>query len=323
VTAVPTALVPPAGARRAGTSLAEACARADRWPLPGRGRTARRFALLAGVARRDLVLARLVEAHADAVAISVELGYEGRENGQRWAVWAAGPPDSLTAHQVRGRWLLDGVKSWCSGASLVTHALVDAATADGQQLFAVALRASGIELQPPSWSAYGMQHADTRSVSFLQADAAPVGRPGEYLSRPGFWIGAIGVAACWHGGSRAVARPLYERARSAGGDPITRAPLGAVHTATCEYVAVLSPAAKQVDRHPSQDHSVLALTVRDTIERNATEILDHVGRALGPGPLALDADHARVVADLSVYIRQSHADFDRAEIGRRVSGISG
>jgi hypothetical protein len=65
---------------------------------------------------------------------------------------------------------------------------------------------------------------------------------------------------------------------------------------------------------------VLALTVRDTIERNATEIMDHVGRALGPAPLAHDARHARLVADLSVYIRQSHAEFDRAEIGRRLVG---
>jgi alkylation response protein AidB-like acyl-CoA dehydrogenase len=269
------------------------------------------------------VLARLVEAHADAVAISVELGHEGRENGQRWAVWAAGPPDSLTAHQVGGRWVLEGVKSWCSGASLVTHALVDAATADGQRLFAVAVRASAIQVQPPSWSGPGMQQADTRSVAFAQADAAPVGQPGEYLSRPGFWMGAIGVAACWHGGSRAVARPLYERARRAGGDPITMTHLGAVHTAMCEDVAVLGRAAKKVDRHPLQDHSVVALTVRDTIERNATAIMDHVGRALGPVPLAHDAGHARLVADLSVYVRPSHADFDRAEIGRRVSGTTG
>lgn len=312
-------LVPP-GAYRLGVRLAQACARADRWPLPGQGRTARRFALLAAIAGRDLVLARLVEAHADAIAIAVELGYRDREDGQRWAVWAAGPPGSVTAKQFEDRWVLEGVKSWCSGASLVTHALVDAAAPDGQRLFAVAVRAPGVVVQPPSWTGPGMQRADTRSVAFVQAVAAPVGRPGGYLSRPGFWAGAIGVAACWHGGSRAVARPLYLRAQKGEDDAITMAHLGAVHTAICEDAAVLQAAAEKLDRNPSRDHSVLALTVRDTIERNATAILDHVGRALGPAPLAHDADHARLVADHSVYIRQSHADFDRAEIGRRLLG---
>jgi hypothetical protein len=299
--------------------LAEACASADRWPLPGHGRTARRFTLLIGYARRDLVLGRLVEAHADAMAIAAKLGYRGREHGQRWGVWAAGPPNCVIATRIGSRWVLNGVKSWCSGASLVTHALVDATAPDGQRLFAVAVGAPGVRIQPVSWSGPGMERSDTRSVAFSRADADAVGKPGEYLSRPGFWVGAIGVAACWHGGSRTVARPLYTRAPSADGDLITMAHLGAVHTAISQDVAVLRAAAERVDRYPLRDHSVLALTVRDTVERNAVEVMDRVGRALGPAPLAQNWGHARTVADLSVYVRQSHADFDRAEIGRRVS----
>ncbi len=300
------------------TRLGCACANCERWPLPGRGRTARRFALLAAVAKRDLILGRLVEAHADAVAIAAELGYSGRGSGQRWGVWAAGPSDSVTASRSSDRWALDGVKSWCSGASMVTHALVDAEAPDGQRLFAVDVRAEGVRVEPSSWRGPGMYGSDTRPVAFERADADPVGRPGDYLSRPGFWIGAIGVAACWYGGSREVAQALYSSAHRRQGDPITMAHLGAVHTAISEDVAVLRSAAEKVDRRPWSDHSVLALTVRDTIERNATEIIDHVGRALGPGPLATDAFHSRTVADLSVYIRQSHAEHDRGEIGRRL-----
>lgn len=225
-----------------------------------------------------------------------------------------------TARHAGGRWVLEGIKSWCSGASLVTHALVDAAGPDGQQLFAVALGTPGIRTRPQSWVGPGMQRSDTRSVAFAEAGAEPVGEPGEYLSRPGFWAGAIGVAACWHGGSRSVARPLYVRAGRPDADLITLAHLGAVHTALTQGTALLRVAAANLDRYPSEDHSVLALAVRDTIERNATEIMDHVGRALGPTPLAHDARHARLVTDLSVYVRQCHADFDRAEIGRRLVG---
>src|SRR5262245_35156152 len=57
----------------ASPALADAfrreAASAAAWPRPGEGRTAERLDRLAGVAARDLSLARLVEAHADALAI--------------------------------------------------------------------------------------------------------------------------------------------------------------------------------------------------------------------------------------------------------------
>ena len=40
-----------------------------------------------------------------------------------------------------------------------------------------------------------------------------------------------------------------------------------------------------------------------------------MGRALGAGPLAHDAEHAQRVADLSVYVRQHHGERDLAGLG--------
>jgi hypothetical protein len=40
-----------------------------------------------------------------------------------------------------------------------------------------------------------------------------------------------------------------------------------------------------------------------------------VGRALGAGPLGHDQAHGRRVADLTVYLRQHHAERDLAELG--------
>ncbi|MDQ2757232.1 MAG: acyl-CoA dehydrogenase, partial [Actinomycetota bacterium] len=40
-----------------------------------------------------------------------------------------------------------------------------------------------------------------------------------------------------------------------------------------------------------------------------------VGRALGAAPLCLDAAHAQAVADVQVYVRQSHAERDLAALG--------
>ena len=41
--------------------------------------------------------------------------------------------------------------------------------------------------------------------------------------------------------------------------------------------------------------------------------------ALGPAPLALDPVHAARVADLTLYLRQHHAERDLAALGRLVT----
>ena len=38
-------------------------------------------------------------------------------------------------------------------------------------------------------------------------------------------------------------------------------------------------------------------------------------RALGPAPLCQDAQHAKRVADLTIYVRQSHAERDLERLG--------
>ncbi|GAB3599870.1 hypothetical protein GCM10027446_32270 [Angustibacter peucedani] len=65
--------------------------------------------------------------------------------------------------------------------------------------------------------------------------------------------------------------------------------------------------------------ALLANQVRSTVAATAEQVLQRVGHALGPAPLALDDVHARRVADLTVYLRQHHAERDVAAIGRAVA----
>lgn len=55
--------------------------------------------------------------------------------------------------------------------------------------------------------------------------------------------------------------------------------------------------------------------MRTSADRLCNRILDHVGRALGAGPLAHDADVAQRIADVTVYTRQCHAERDEAWLG--------
>ena len=295
-------------------------------PLPGGGDTAQRWRRLAELAKIDLVTARLAEAHADAIAILAELGAFEPKSGQLWGVWAAESPEAvLSAHSHAGVTTLDGTKAWCSGAELCTHALVTARLDSGDRgLFAVDLAQVGVHALPSGWRNPGMAECNTRSVQFSDAHAVPVGQPGEYLSRPGFWHGAIGVAACWLGGARAVAEPLYARAAEDSADPHVLAHLGAVDAALAAGEAMLVSAAVAIDDDPLNSKGAAELIARRTravVETAVDEALTRTGRALGPVPLCQDAQHAKRVADLTVYVRQSHAERDLERLGQ-LAGVA-
>ena len=171
-----------------------------------------------------------------------------------------------------------------------------------------------------TWPAESMRGSDSRSVRFTDHPAEPVGDPQAYLERPGFWHGAVGVAAVWLGGARGVAgalsraharRPLHAHAL---------AHAGAVDADLAAAQALLAQTAAVFDADPKDDGGLarlLAGRVRAVVERTATDVTTHVGRALGAAPLALDADHARRVGDLALYLRQSHAERDLEDLGTR------
>ncbi|MFC0451243.1 acyl-CoA dehydrogenase family protein [Rhodococcus jostii] len=293
-------------------------------PLPGDGATADRWAHLTRWCQRDLSVGRLLEAHADADAILAELDGTRAGRNEFWGVWASEPPHPvLDAFPNPSGWRLRGTKAWCSGASMCTHALVTARVDGEPRLFAVDLREPGVTAERGGWRNPGMAATDTESVTFDDVPARPVGAATEYLDRPGFWHGGIGVAACWFGGALAVVEPLRARARSGRADSHQLAHLGAVDVAVSAARWSLESAAAEVDARPLDRRSaqLRAFRVRGLVERTASEVIDRVGRALGAAPLATDADHARNVADLLVYIRQSHAERDLATLGELVARV--
>ena len=302
-------------------------------PLPGRGDTGERFAALADLGSVDLDLARLAEAHLDAAAIRADLmdgasGSDGPGGGSDgvglWGVWAANPPvDPLLARNDSGGWRLTGSKPWCSGAGCCDRALVTARTDDGYRLFAVEQSRPGVVVVDGTWPASAMQGSDSRSVRYDDVPAVVAGEPEAYLRRAGFWHGAVGVAAVWWGGARGVARALAAADVRRPLHPHALAHAGAVDAALAAAAALLDHAARAFDDDPEDKTGsarLLAGRVRAAVERSAVEVVERTGRALGAAPLALDAEHGRRVADLGLYLRQSHAERDLEELGRASLG---
>jgi alkylation response protein AidB-like acyl-CoA dehydrogenase len=286
-------------------------------PLPARGDTARRFHAFAELAATDLALARIAEGHADANAILAEAC--ARAHHGLYGVWAADAADRrVTASHRAGGWVLRGRKRFCSGASGLDRALVTATDGGAQLLFDVALASDGIERVAGSWQAVGMATTDSLDVIFDDVEVDdPIAAPGFYLQRPGFWHGAVGVAACWYGGALGALRML--RALSTAMTEHHAAHLGAV-VAACETMRrILDGAAGEIDDSSGGEDPAgrwRALVVRHVIEQGCQDVIERVGRTGGTAPLVFDRAHAKRAADLLVYLRQQHAERDLAELGR-------
>ena len=289
-------------------------------PIPAGGHTSDRFTGLAKLAAgEDLSVARLAEAHCDAVAIAGEAG-RTLPAGAVAGVWASRFGGSmLVASERAGGWHLTGELAFCSGAADLDLALVDARLPDGaQQLFAVPL-GEGIAVDTAGWRTPALAATGTGRTRFdatVDTDAA-IGDPGFYLRRPGFWHGAVGVAAVWAGGARAIHSSTVQRVDTS--NPHAAANVGRTFAEITTMTLLLSAAGDHIDRSPDSIGIAEALAIRHVVAAGCRDVIASSQRATGPGPQVFDEAHAQRIADLGLYIEQHHHEADLAEIGRSLS----
>jgi alkylation response protein AidB-like acyl-CoA dehydrogenase len=268
--------------------------------------------------RTDLSLARLVEAHTDALAILAEAG-RTRPAGLLYGVWASDGPGSRLELRRKsdGSLRLYGTKRYCSGASLLDAALLTAHRDDELYLVDVRLAGPGLKIDAADWASPAFRETATATVFFedvLVRENDILGGSHWYLQRPGFWHGALGPAACWAGGAAGLADAARELNRQ---EPHSRAQVGALEANEWGLRALLRQAGDEIDADPDDRGKQArrrALMARHLIERGCTDTLDRFGRATGPQLLAFDSSVAQRHAELTLYIRQCHGERDLASI---------
>ena len=290
-------------------------------PLPGAGDTAARHRRLMAVAREDVSLAKLAEAHWDAIAILAEAGRKPVP-GARYAVWASEMPGQALSLKPSGAtYVLSGTKQFCTGAGFVTHTLL---TVEGSRLVEVDLQANveRLTLDASAWKTQAFAMTNTCAITFDQVDIGAdsvIGEANWYVNRPGFWHGACGPAACWAGGAAGL---LPFAMRSKRDDAHTLAHLGAMQAAVWEMEACLDAAGREIDEaarervEDPRSAQVRALQVRHVVERAATEMLQRFARTYGPHPLAMDEAMSRRYQETELYLRQCHGERDLEALGR-------
>ncbi len=288
---------------------------------------------LASLGAGDLTVARAVEPHLDALAILAQAAAHQRPadsgwpsfvppHDSTWGVYAAhGPAHHLAAVTAEGEWRLSGTKPWCSLADRVSHAIITAHVDEHRrQAFAVDLSHDGVHVGTEPWVARGLAHVRSTPVTLVDVPATPVGPPQWYLERPGFAWGGIGVAAVWFGAACSLGQAVLDSARRREPDQLALTHLGRIDTALHGTLLSLRDAATRIDAGEAEGRAgqLLAARVRATAAQTAELVLGETGRALGPGPLTGDEEHARRVADLTVYVRQHHGERDLARIGAQL-----
>ena len=304
-------------AGRVPASLRLAVRLGESTPGPGGGRTAEFLSVLATVAAADLTTARVLEPHLDALAILSQAGM--RPEPGAYGVFAAERPGLDPVRAGSGDHpVLAGTKPWCSLAGVLDRALITADQQGGRRLFDVDLRHPGATAVPGTWVSRGLAAVDSGDLLLDDVPARPVGGQGWYLRRQGFAWGGIGVAACWFGGAVAVARALTDAARRREPDQVGQAAIGEADRLLWAARCALSDAATRIDAGGAEGpgSALLAARVRGAVAEAAERVTTLVGHALGPAPLVFDEQHARRVADLTVYVRQHHAARDDAAAGR-------
>lgn len=341
-----------------GEALRLASARGPKLPRPGSGRTADLWSVLATLGSVDLTVARVVEPHVDALAILAEAGLDGTvaPAGATWGVYAAeGPGPRLTAAHMGSRWILDGHKPWCSLADRVSHALVTAWVDDTTRgLFAVDLRASGVRptAREGEWVSHGLPEVTSCDVELSRVRAVPVGAPGWYLERPGFAWGGVGVAAVWFGAAVALARRVGRHVANRPADQVAQLHVGQLDLALSSARTALATAARVVDGRADREvggradgeaggradgeaggqangHAyeeppgLVAARTRSVVAESVETVLRVADHAMGPGPLATEAEHVQRVSDLRLYVRQHHAEREVVTLGQQVLAAAG
>lgn len=286
---------------------------------------------LYAVGRRDLPLGRLMEGHVDAVQIVRRYGTAEQvarlaraiAAGAMLGVWnAALPGESLSVTDER----LTGGKSYASGATILSHALVTADGAEGTRLLLVDLTRTPPAIDDGWWRTIGMQRSETHQVRWRNAPIAPgdaIGELGDYVREPFFSGGALRFVAVQAGGVAG----LFDRTRdhlvagARAADPFQAARLAELFTLADGAAAIVRHAAEAWFEDAGEEErlarvAAARLSVTDAAER----ALLLAQQAVGLQGLFVSHPLSAMVADLTVYLRQPAPDAQRLRVGRAAAG---
>jgi alkylation response protein AidB-like acyl-CoA dehydrogenase len=298
---------------------------------------AEEWRVLRAVARADGSVGRILDGHfngVERVSVLTPEPLRSRElaaldSGRlRLGVWGADPipgegtPARLVA--TGGGYSLQGVKTFCSGATGLDRALVAVRAPEGKPpgppLLAYVDLSEGVEIDDGWFKASGMRSSESHRVVFEGAPVlAVLGEHGELVREPYFGRDAIRTAVTWAGIADSAVEVALDvlAAKSVGKEPddIVSLAAGRILAAQGTINRWLEHAASFVDTNPEASTAHFSTQLRESIAA-ARDILDVAARAVGSHPFATASALDRARRDLELFLLQHRLEPALARLGK-------
>ncbi|MEZ4523932.1 MAG: acyl-CoA dehydrogenase [Thermomicrobiales bacterium] len=296
----------------------------------GAGRTLTLLTILKHIGYGDLSAGRLYEGHINALQLISLFGTPEQMDsavrdvmayGRIFAVWNTDDEDGVRIVSNDGQTILEGAKSFASGADNVQRPLITGELPDGRrQLVLVPMEWADIRVEPGWWDPIGMEGSQSVRVDFSGTRIDPsalVGGPDDYIRQPWFFAGAIRFSAVQLGAAEALFDETRAHLRKLDRteDPYQRQRAGQMAMKIESGNQWLIAAASQFDAIGADglaEHSDRIVNyvymARSGIEQICQEVMDLCIRSVGAQGLARSGRFQRIVRDLMLYLRQPAPD---------------
>ena len=294
--------------------------------------------LLKAIGKANLSVGRIYEGHINTLyLIHLYADEEQRENwydgvlkqDHLFGVWNTQAQNGIQFAVGSNGFIIEGSKTFCSGAGLVDRALItgniDSGARKGWQMTIVDMsKIANERIDKESWKPLGMKASASYTVDFsgyVSTEADFISTPGIYLTQPFFSGGAIRFAAVQLGGAETIAEHTidYLKALRRTEDPIQRLRISTMMTQLVSGRIWLAEAAKNYDRWSDtegfeDDLIAFANMTRTMIEDICLRIMDESNKCVGARGLLPPYELERIFRDLTFYLRQPAPDATRLNV---------
>lgn len=291
---------------------------------------AQEIALVRAVAGVDASTARILDGHFNGVQ-RIALGAPGelreRELGEVASgailvgVWGADPvgEEGEPAHIERGAdgaLLLQGTKTFCSGAGGVQRALVVARDWDGARRLAYVDARKGLELDREWYRASGLRSSESHLVHFHDATVLAIfGEADELLREPYISADGVRTAATWAGLTDCILRETIVALDADRADDLRLHALGRMRVARGSIDRWLDHAAARL-MDDIEGAGELASECRVAVADAARFIASEAGRVCGARELTRGGVLDRARRDLDLFLLQHRLEPKLVQLGR-------
>ncbi|RIV18501.1 acyl-CoA dehydrogenase family protein [Fibrisoma montanum] len=299
--------------------------------------------LLKRIGTGNLAVGRVYEGHINALYLihlfgnqeqKKRYGADVRQHQRLFSVWNTQADDGIRIHALGGgRYVLEGSKTFCSGAGwiqrpLVTGELVGQDRSGWQMCIIPTERVKPIPSDEQFWQPLGMRASASFKLDFTGVELEEqdlLGQPGDYFKQPYFSGGAIRFAAVQLGAAEALLSETrtYLNDLNRVDDPFQKARIGEMTYLIESGNQWLNAAGDKTDVWLTQDDSAdkivaYANMTRTAIEQICLRTMELAERSVGARGLLRPLPFERIHRDLSMYLRQPAPDAALTGIGHYV-----